>query len=168
MRPLEHLSNINVAAGFTSTFVNFTPVSETFHQLSVRPRDLSSTSINILSVRGKHFVRKLDLTSDNFLCGRGSLHQVFVHQQDLQSSTVNNPCGRGLPSICVNFLCGRRSYRQLSVHPRDLSSTFRASEVPSINFPYIRGRSINFRQLSVHPREYPSNFCVSGTLCHLQ
>ena len=72
------------------------------------------------------------------------LPQVFVNQQDLQSSSAD--------------------FRQLA-------STFRAAaapfanfpciEVPSINFPYVRGCSINFRQLSVHSREYPSNFCVS-------
>ena len=93
------------------------------------------------------------------------LPQVFVRQQNLQSSSVNIPCGRGLLSTCVNFSCGHRTYCQLSMHPWDLSPIFRASEVPSINFPYVRGRSINFRQLSVHPRNYPSNFCGSEEHC---
>ena len=90
------------------------------------------------------------------------MRQVFVRQQDLQLSSVNIPCSRGLPSTCVNFLCGRGTYHQLSVHPRDLSPTFCASEGPFINFPYVTGRSINFCQLSVHLRDYPSNFCVSA------
>ena len=34
-----------------------------------------------------------------------------------------------------------------------------------MNFPYVRGRSINFRQLSMHPRDYPSNFCVPAEHC---
>ena len=87
------------------------------------------------------------LTSDNFLYGQGSFRQVFMRKQDLQSYSVNIPCSRRLPSTCVNISCGRGTYRQLSVHPQDLSPTFRASEGPSINFLYVRGRSINFHQL---------------------
>ena len=157
MRSWEHPWNIHAAAGFPSTFVNFRSVSETFRQHSIRPRDLPSTSINFLSVCGNILCGSwtFRLTSDNFLCGWGTCRQVFVLQLDLQSSSVNNPCGLGI-------------YRQLSVHPWDPSPSFRASEVPSINFMYVRGRSINFRQLSVHPREYPSNFCESEEHCHLQ
>ena len=145
----EHSSNIYATAGFPSTFVNFASVNETFHQLSVCPQNLLSTSINILSVRGKHFVRKLDLPLNfrQLSVWPRVLLSSFVHQQDLQSSSVNIPCSRGLPSTCVNFSSGRGTYRQLSVQPRDHSPTFRASEGPSINFPYVWGRSINFRQL---------------------
>ena len=105
------------------------------------------------------------VTSDNFLCARGSFHQVFVRQQHLQSPFVNIPCSRGLPSACVNLLCGCGTYRQLSLQVRDHLPTFRASEGLSINFPYVWRRSINFHQLSVHPRDYLSNFCVSAEHC---
>ena len=105
------------------------------------------------------------LTSDNFQCGRGSFCQVFMRQQNLQSSSVNIPCSRGLPSTCINFSRGCGTYRQLSVHPWDLSPTFRVSEGPSMNFPYVRGSSINCRQLSMHLRDYPSNFWVSAEHC---
>ena len=90
-----------------------------------------------------------------------------MRQQDLQSSSVNIPCSRRLPSTCVNFSCGCGTYGQLSLQPRDHSPTFRASEGPSINFPYVWGRSINFCQFSVHPRYYPSNFCVSAEHCFI-
>ena len=75
-----------------------------------------------------------------------------MRQQDLQSSSLNIPCRHG-------------TYCQLFVHPWDLSPIFRVSEVTSINFPYIRGRSINFCQLSVHLRDYPLTFCVSEEHC---
>ena len=142
-------------------------ISETFHQLSVRPQDLPSTSMNILSVRGKHFVRKLDLPL-NF-------RQILVWLRVLPSSF----CASSGPSVIfrkhsvqprtsVNLhqlLRDRRIYRQLSVHPQHLSQTFRAFEGTSMNFPYVRGGFINFRQLSMHPRDYPSNFCVSAEHC---
>ena len=170
MRPREHPSNINAVAGFNSTFVNFTSISETFHQLSVRPRDLTSTFINILSDRGKHFVWKLDLLLN--------LRQISAWPRVLLSRF----CASAGPTViyCTHSVLPWTSVNlcQLFVRPWDLPSTFRASagslptfrasEGPSIEFPYIRGRSINFRQLSVHPRDYPSNLCVSGTLCHLQ
>ena len=88
-----------------------------------------------------------------------------MHHQELQSSSVNIPCSRRLPSASINFLRGLGTYRQLSVHPRDLLPTFRAFERPSMNFPYVRGGSINFRQLSMYLRDYPSNFCLSAEHC---
>ena len=150
----QHSSTLRPSARHS---VNSPFVHRTFRQL---PSTFCLSVKNILC--GSWTFR---LTSDNFQCGRGSFRQVFVHHQDLQSSSVNIPCSRGLPSTCVNFSSGRGTYRQLSVQPRDHSPTFRASEGPSINFPYVWGRSINFRQLSVHPRDYPSNFCVSVEHC---
>ena len=133
MLPREHQSNINAAAGLPSTFVNFTSVSETFHQLSVRPQDLPSTSINILSVRGKHFVQKLDLPLNfrQLSVWPRVLPSSFRASAGLQSSSVNIPCSHGLPSTCVNFS---------------------AAAGPTVNFPCIRR---TFRQLYVRSRDHP-------------
>ena len=153
MCPQEHPSNIHAAAGFPSTFVNFTSVSETFHQLSVRPQDLPSTSINILSVRGKHFVRKLDLPLNfrQLSVWPRVLLSSFVHQQDLQSSSVNIPCSRGLPSTSINFPCVRETFRELSLWQRGLLSDFCVAVDILSTFFASAQPSVNFRHLSVHP-----------------
>ena len=163
MRPWEHPSNIHAAAGFPSTFVNFMSVSETIHQLSIRPHDLKSTPINFLSVREKHFVRMLDLSlpSVNFLSSRGSFRQlsstvlestepsvnfrqIFVVPQELLSTfsaSVGHSVNisrlsvhlQGLPLTCVNWSWDCGTPCQLSVRPLDLLSTFLASAGP-VNF----------------------------------
>ena len=166
------------SAGTSVNYPCGSGISLNIRQLYVRQRDIlsilrSSTgpSINfhqLLSVRGKHFVRKLDLPL-NF-------RQLSVWLRDLPSSFLasagpsvifhkHSVRPRDLLSTCVNFSCGCGTYRQLSVHLRDLSPTFRASEGPFINFSYVRGRSINFRQLFVRLRDYPTNICVSAEHC---
>ena len=182
----EHPSNIHAAAGFPSTFVNFASVSETFHQLSVCPQNLLSTSINILSVRRKYFVPKLDLPRNfrqlsvwlrvlpsSFCASEGP--SVVFHKHFVQLRTSVNLrqlastfCAAAGPSVhfpCsyrhyVNFPCTRTTFCQLP-------STFCASKRPFANFPYGSGA---FRQISVWPRtfcqlyllrNYPSIFCAS-------
>ena len=115
------------------------------------------------------------LTSDNFQCGRGSFRQVFVCQKDLQSSSVNIPCSRELPSTCINYSCGCGTYRQLSVRPRGLPSNsvnFCTFSAPFVNIPCDHGifrqlqstfcavvsLSANFCILSVRLRDLPSIF----------
>ena len=165
MCPHEHPSNIHAAAGFPSTFANFTSVSETFRQHSVRPRDLPSSSINILSVCEKHFVRKLDLPL-NF-------RQLTAWLRDLPSS-FRASAG---PSVifCKHSVRPQTSVNlhQLFMRLRDLLSTFHAAvdnpstfQAPatlpstSISFPYIRG---TFCELSLWQRDLPSNFsCGRG------
>ena len=51
--------------------------------------------------------------------------------------------------LCVT-LSVMFSFAHLTVHSRDLPSSFRASTVPSVNFPYVRR---TFYQLSLHPRD---------------
>ena len=62
-----------------------------------------------------------------------------MRQQDLQSSSVNIPCGRG-------------TFRQLSL-------TFRVSARSSVTFPCNRGSFVNFHQFSVHPQ-----YLLSGSV----
>ena len=120
-------------------------VSETFHQLSIRPCDLPSTFINFLSVRGKHFVRKLDLLL-NF-------RQLSVWLWDLPSIF----CASAIPSVrfCLLSANIRGTMHPLSVRSQDHPSNIRMSTGPFVNF----------HQLSVHPRDIPStcvNFCASA------
>ena len=150
--------------GLPTTSVHFPYISETFCQHSIRARDLPSTSINILSVRGKYFVWKLDLPLNfrQVSVWLRDLPQLFVHQQDLQSSSVNIPCSHKLSSTCVNFPCIRGTFRQCFVQMRYHPSTFHLSgDVPStsVNFPCIRG---TFRQCFVQMRYHPSTFHLSG------
>ena len=149
----QHSSTLRPSARHS---VNSPFVHRTFRQL---PSTFCLSVENILC--GSWTFR---LTSDNFQCGRGSFRQVFVHHQDLQSSSVNIPCSRRLPSTCINFSRGCGTYRQLSVHPRDLSPT-----------PCVRGtihelsvRQGRFHQLlsTFHASEGLSvKICVSAEHC---
>ena len=93
--------------------------------------------------------------------------QIFVHQWNVQSSSVHIPCSCGtfrqLASTCVNFLC-----------ISGIQSTFCSSVVPSVNFcEYFvsvgppktfrsaAGPSVNFSQLFVQPRDLTSTFRAS-------
>ena len=172
MRPWEHPSNIHAAAGFPSTFVNFMSVSETIRQLSIRPHDLPSTSINFLSVRGKHFVRKLDLPLNfrqlyvqlrnlptTFQATAGPSVSFHQHLYVLGNFAIVGPWD--LPLLSVNVLSGRGSFCQLL-------STVLESTGPSVNFRQIFvvpqelstfsasvGPSVNISRLSVHLQSLP-------------
>ena len=148
--------------------INILCIRGTFHQLSVRPRKLSSTSVNFPCSRGtfcQHSMRPQVLPSTfcastgpsvNFPCIRVIFHQLSVRQNDLSS-------------ICINFPCDLGKFRKFSVRlwvlPKtfhaatgsfvnfrasvDLLSTFRATTGPSVKYPCIRRTIL---QLSVHQR----------------
>ena len=81
-------------------------------------------------------------TSVKLLCIWGTIHQLLVHQQDLQSSSVNIPCSRQFSPTCINFPCIRGTFSQCYVQMRYHPSTFQLSgDVPStsVNFQCIRG-----------------------------
>ena len=142
-------------------------------------------SINFLCVR--RIFRQLP---SNF-CVRATICQFSVRQQDLPSTTVNLPCGRGtfrklsmrpwehpsnihaaagFPSTFVNFMSISETFRQLSIRPRNLPSTFCLS-VENFLFGSWTFRltshnflcgCVTFRQLSVHLRYHPSSFSASA------
>ena len=119
-----------------------------FRHLSVRPRELLSTSVNLL------------YSQENFceiLSTFGAARRHSVNFQQL-SEQPGDP-----PTTSVNFLCCRENFRQLP-------STFHAARGISINFCQLymqpgellsnfraAGRpSVSFRQLSVGAVELPS------------
>ena len=137
----DHQSAICASAG---PCVNFQCVCRICIKLSAYSRDLPSTSVNIL-------------------CIRGPFCQLSVHPWDLPSTfraptgpSVNIPYGSGifrllLSTFCVSvghsmkLPCVRGTSHQLSVLQRDLPSIF-------INFTCDRG---NFLQLSVWQQDLP-------------
>ena len=143
-----------------------------FYQLSVRPLNLLSTSISIPCGRG--IFRQLSMHSRDLLpnkgpsinfphvmgrfgnsqCIRGTRRQIFVRQQDVQSSSVH-------------ILCVRRTFHQLSVCHwtfRQLPSTLSASAGPCVKCLCISGRSVIFSTHFVRPRDLPSTFRAAADI----
>ena len=135
-----------------------------------------STSVNFSCIREtilKLSVLLLDFlsTSVNLLCICGTFRQLFVHPRDLTFLFIH-----GIFRQLLSTFMRRVTFHQLL-------PTFHVSTGPSINFPYVRGLSINFpggrrtfrqllstfcafvgpfAQLSVWQRERPSTFCASA------
>ena len=140
------------------TFSAFAGSSVSFHQLSVRPLNIPSTSINIP-------------------CGHGTFHQFSVQLRDL-SPTFRASEG---PSINFPYVRGRSvNFCQLSVWLRDYqifmcqrnilssSANIRAASGPSINLRQLSMRlqnllstSVNFPCIHVTFRQLASTFCAS-------
>ena len=100
--------------------------SVNFRELSAHPQDPPSTLSASLG------------PSVSFLCVHSTFHQLFVHPQDLLSTSVTFLCIRGifcqLPSTFCASVEPSVNSRQLSAHPWDHPSTFQANAGPSVNF----------------------------------
>ena len=124
-----------------------------FHQLSVYPRDLPSTSVNFLHVcrTFREFPSAFSActgpsVSFKYFCG--TFHQVPSTFHAATRPSFNFPCGRG-------------TFCQFSMRPRDHSSAFRAAWGHSMNLPTLCAPSVNFRQFYVWLRDLPSTFHAS-------
>ena len=136
-------SSFRVPAGPSINFQCGRKTSVNFYQLSVHLRDLPPTFC------------MAERLSINFLCIRGTFHQLFVHPRYLPLTSVNFCVAVG-PSKKFHTAAGPSgNFIQLSVWSQDLPSTFRTIMGPSVSFPYVRG---TFCQLSICPRDIPSSF----------
>ena len=138
----------------SSTFLVAGGPCITFHQLSVLPGNLSTTSVNFLC--GRKTIRQLPWT----FCAAGrhsvNFRQLFVRPADLLSTSVNF---RQLFVRPADLLSTSVDFRQLSVRSGNLLSSFSAAGRSSVNF--LCCQEI-FRQLSLHFRTARSssvNFC---------
>ena len=151
--PQNHLSTFPVAEGHSvnfhasaGQFVYFQCVRRAFRQLPSALCASTESSLNFnqhsmcLRDRPSTFRMLGDVpsTSVNFLCVRGTIHQIFVcqceHSVILSKHSVRLP---NLPSTSVNFPCIHATFCQLV-------STFCASAGHSVNFPFVHG---TFREL---------------------
>ena len=163
MSPWEHSSNTHAAAEFPSTFVNFMSARQsvnspfvhmTFHQL---PLTFCLTVENVLW--GSWNLR---ITSDNFLCGCVTYHQLSVRLR-YHPSSFSESAG-----YSINFLCVRRTFYKLPstlVHSRELPLTFLETAGPSVNFRQISRFHRNFCQHFLHLWDLPSTSVDFPCIC---
>ena len=117
--------------------------SWTIHQLSVRPRDLPSISMNFSCIH-----RTISQLPSTFRASEGlpvNFRQIAVYLWDPLTTSVNFPCVHG------------------SFH--EFPTAFRASAGLSVNFRHllrVTRHIVNLRQSSVHPRDLLSTFCASA------
>ena len=157
---------------FLQLLSNFSAPARSFVylcQLSVCLQDLPSGYRQLSVLPCFHAFCQLTSTlrvstgpSVNFPCIRGTIHQIFVCQRNILSTSVTISCGRRTFCQLVSTFCVAAkpsiNFCQLSMHPRDLQST-------CVNFSCISG---TFSQLSVHPWDFPSasvnSQCIRQTM----
>ena len=171
------LSTFCASAGPPS---NFLYGRGTVHQLSLRPRDLPSSAVNISCVRNIYlkfpcFCQTFRQLSSSFCTSaEPSIYFLYVCRTSIKFCQLfmcpwehrKVPYGywifcqlqsffHAVAGLSVSFLCIRGTFRQLSVHARDCLLTFCVSAASSVNFSQLLCGRGTFHQHSVCRRKCP-------------
>ena len=153
VRPQDSLSIFSASVG----------LSVNFHQLSVRPLNFPSTSINIPCGH----VTFCQLLSTFRAAAKPSVNFTCIHITFRQ--LVSTFCASAGHSVNFPFVHG--TFRELFLWYRELQSTFFVSAQPSVNFCHLSIFCWTFCKLTLNFRASEGssvNFlCIHGTFCKL-